>query len=446
MEINSIKKINMSTIFKVSLPMMISALSAQFMIILDQLVLARYSIESMTGAAAASVWSAAIQCAAMSVTMVAGAFVGNYNGAKKFRLAGVPVWQMIWFSISLFAISIPISLFMAEICIPENLHAEGIPFFKILMFCAPITGIYYTLSSFFVAIGKGFLVTISVIIANIVNVVVDIVLVFGYFGIDGYQGSTGAAIGTVTAWMANVLVLFIYFFKKDIRKKYGTLNFKFRLKKMKECLKLGAAGGVGHFFEMSAWSVVYYLLATIGQEVAMIQSIAVSVNIFLAFIVSGLEKGIMAITANLLGAGLKDKTKLLLKKGITIHLVFTSIVAFVFIFFPEVITDNFIKFDVSKETLDTTILILRLVIIYFFIDGIVWVIAGVIEAGGDISYTMVTIASCLWVFVALPAFVLFQLGMLKIELTWIMLIVAVVSIAAILYHRYKSDKWIHIKV
>lgn len=446
MRIDLIKNITVWNVFRISLPLMISALSAHLMLILDQLVLARYSIEAMTGASSASVWCGALQCAAMSITMIAGAFVGNYNGAQKFKLAGVPVWQMIWFSISLFVISIPISLFAGDFCIPEALKSEGVPYFKVLMFAAPISGVYYSLSSFFVAIGKGFLVTISAIFANIVNVLVDIILVFGLFGIDGFQGGVGAAIGTVSAIIINTSFLLFFFLRKNIREKYQTLNFKLRLNKLKECLKLGAAGGIGHIFEMSAWSIVYYLLASMGKEIAMIQSIAVSVNIFMAFIVSGLEKGVMAITSNLLGAGLKEKTKALLKKALIIHFSFTGIAASVFLLFPELVINNFVRFDVGNDVIQHAIFVLNLVLLYFLFDGIVWVIAGVIQGGGDINYTMITIATCLWTFVTIPSWIFYKFGMLQVELTWMMLILAVVSISTVLYHRYKSDKWIHINI
>lgn len=445
MQIETIK-INLWNVFKVSLPLMISALSSHFMLILDQLILARYSFEAMTGASSASVWCGTLQYASMSITMIAGAFVGNYNGAKKFKLAAIPVWQMIWFSLSLFLISIPVSLFTADICIPKSLHSEGIPYFKILMFMTPICGIYYSLSSFFVAIGKGLLVTLATIIANVVNIITDIILVFGLFGLDNFKGAEGAAIGTVLANFTNIGVLFFLFFRKDIRQKYDTLNFKLKINKLTKYLRMGVAGGIGHIFEMFAWSMVYYLLASLGQEIAIIQTIAVSVNLFIAFIVSGLEKGVMAITSNLLGAELKSQIPTLLKKGFSIHILFSSLFATIVFFFPEFIINNFIRFEVSDELIVQSIGVLRLVLLYFLIDGMTWVVAGIIEAGGDINYTMLTIASALWTIVTIPSYILYKLDMLRIEVTWLLLITAVVSIFFMLYHRYKSNKWIHIKV
>ena len=439
MNIALIKEITARKIFRISLPLMISALSSHFMMILDQLVLARYSIDSMIGASSASTWCGALQLAAISTTMIAGSFVGNYNGAEKFKLASIPVWQMIWFSLLLFSISIPLSIFAGDICIPDNLKSEGIPYFKVMMFATPLYGIYYSLASFFVAIGKGFLVTISLLIA-------DIILVFGYFGITDFQGSFGAAIGTAVAILINISFLFTFYFSKKIREKYDTFNLKLRFEKMKECLKLGLAGGISHMIEMASWSVVYYLLASVAKEEAMIQSIAVSVSLFMAFIISGLEQGSMALSSNFLGAKERIKIDQVLKKALLIHFIFAFIIICVFKFFPEFIVNNFIRFDIDAETFNRATSILMLVALYFLIDGIVWIISGILTGGGDINYKMITIALALWVFVALPCYLFFKFEILSVEKTWQLLCVSVFAIGLALYHRYRSDKWIHIEV
>ena len=85
-------------------------------------------------------------------------------------------------------------------------------------------------------------------------------------------------------------------------------------------------------------------------------------------------------------------------------------------------------------------------LLYYIIDGIVWIIAGIVEAGGDINYMMITIASCLWSVVAIPDYFLYKSHLLHVERTWMLLFVSVVTSATLLYYRYKSNKWIHIKV
>lgn len=433
-------------IFKNSIPMMISALSSHLMLVLDQLVLARYSTDAMAGASSAFLWSSIIQCMALSTTAIAGVFAGHYNGAKKYSMAGRPVWQMIYFSLMIFAISTPIGLICGKYCIPKSLQVDGIPYFRYIMTFSPLTGIIYSLSSFFVAIGRGLIVTIAATVSNVFNLILGIVFVFGYFGITWFEGSVGAALGTILAWIINIGILSFFFLKKGVRTQYRTTNCKLSLKLMKKCLKLGLPGGIGHIFEMLAWSILYYMLATVSTNFAMIQAMAFSVNIFLSFIASGLEKGMMAMTSNLLGAKNKSKIKPLLKGGIIIQLHVIMLLFIVFYFFPEIITSQFIRFDASEETMTLAFFILKLVWLFYVFDSILWVIAGVIEAGGDINYTMGSIASCLWVFVAIPAIFLYKYNCLNLEKVWYLLIMAAMMMVILLYTRYRSGKWIKIKV
>lgn len=436
----------MKGIFKNSLPMMISALSSHLMLVLDQIVLAHYSTESMTGASSAFLWSSIIQCMALSTTMVAGVFAGHYNGAQKYSIAAKPTWQMIYFSIMLFAISIPAGLLLGPYCIPSPLQSEGIPYFQYIMTFSPLTGIIYSLSSFFVAIGRGIIVTIAATISNMFNLIFDIIFVFGYFNITCFKGSAGAAIGTICAWSINILILLFFFFKKEVKTTYNTTNSNFSFNLMKKCLKFGLPGGIGHIFEMSAWSILYYMLATVNTNFAAIQTMAFSVNIFLSFIASGLEKGMIAMTSNFLGARQHTRITSLLKKGLSMQFCVVTCLFIIFYFFPEIIISQFIKFEVPPDIIDLAKFVLKLVWLFYVFDSSLWIIAGVIEAGGDINYTMGSIASCLWVFVGIPAIILYKHNNLSIEKVWYLLIVAAIAMVALLYTRYTSEKWIKIRI
>ena len=115
-------------------------------------------------------------------------------------------------------------------------------------------------------------------------------------------------------------------------------------------------------------------------------------------------------------------------------------------YYIEIVINNFIRFDVAPEIVERATTILWFVLLYYFVDGFVWIIAGILESGGDINYMLITIASCLWGIVTIPDYLLYKLEMLHVERTWMLLFVSVATSATILYHRYKSDKWIHIEV
>lgn len=436
-----------STILKISIPTILSSLSSNIMEVIDQVILARYSLNAMAGAASAATWCTTFRCAAISLVFIAGAFVGNYNGAKKYKFAGMPVWQMIWFSLFLFALSIPISMFCGTYVIPHNLQSEGLPYFHLLMACVPIFTMRSAINAFFIAIGRGFLVTISVFIAIIFNTVIDLLLVHGTCGITAFMGAKGAAIGTIVGGLSELTFALAFFLRKDTRKKYGTLNCKLRPRYLAKYMKLGAFASVGHICESLVYSIIYYYLASVSTEYAVIQTICVTTYMFLLTGVMGIEKGVMSITANLLGAKLRTKIDELLKRGVVLHLAIAMIFSFIVILFPNIIIGNFININTAEPDFVKRIInVLYIVLLCYLVDGVVWVEAGVLEGGGDLNFQMVALATSSWVCIALPVFFMYHAGILTESKSWILGFCAGTLNAIVLFKRYRSDKWIHITV
>ncbi len=429
-------------ILKISSPTILSALSAGIMSMLDVLILAKYSTIAMTAVASAATWCNVFQVSTISLIMITGTLVGQYNGSGKYKLAGIPVWQMIWFSLSLFIISIPLSYIIAPYCIPERLQSYGTQYLKIVLGCSPLFCIKVALSYFLVSIGKGFIVSASSFIAIIVNTILDIFLIF-YCN----YGTTGAAIGTVMACFSEVIFLSYFFFRKDIRLKYGTLKCKLRIKRLLSYLKLGILASIANIIESSIFSSIYYILAKTNQDKALTQTIASEVWSVLVCLGAGFEKGVLAITANLLGASLKSKITILLKKSINIHLIFILMLFTFILLLPDLIINNFVNVseissDLHKDILD----ILKLVAICFTFDGIVWIEVGILAAGGDMNYTMPTICACLFIFLAIPIYFIINTENLSVSTMWLLYTIADIACSLVLFKRYKSNKWVKIEV
>lgn len=414
--------------------------------LIDFVILARYSAIAMTSAASAGVWCMAFHCASVSLVLISGAFVGHYNGAKKYKLTSIPTWQMIWFSIFLFGISIPLSIFGGQYFVPHNLQTYGLPYFQIVMKYMPLYCIKASINLFLVSIGKSKILFYSPLIAITVNLVVDIILIFGKCGITQFQGSTGAAIGTIIACISELLFLLCFFFNKNIRKKYNTLNCKLRWRKLCAYLKLGMFASLGHICEACTYSCIYYILASCDNEKAFMQSIASNIYSFLICIAAGLEKGIMSITANLLGAKLKYKVHDILKKGINLHLINSIILSSFVLLFPKVVLGVFVNLnEVNPALIMHLFQILKFVLLTLCTDGVLWILAGILEAGGDMNCVMLTIAASIVLCVGGPVFCI-DSTLLSVELVWGLYCISAIVSGIILYYRYKSDKWVHIKI
>ena len=442
MIISQLTDIKYSTILKVSAPTILSSISSGIMSMLDVLVLAKYSTVAMTGVASASTWCYAFQCATIALLLITGSLVGHYNGACKYKFAGMPVWQMIWFSLSLFAISIPLSQVISPYCVPDRLHEYGIPYLKIVMGLSPVFCIKFAISSFLISRGKGFIVLLSSFIAIIVNTTLDILLI-----LYCEYGTTGAAIGTIIAGLIEIIFLSCFFFSRNIRKKYGTLNCKLRLTKLLSYLKLGVFASIGNIIEQVIFSSIYYVLANSSHNNALTQTIASNVWRFLVCLGSGFEKGIIALTANLLEADLRYKVDTLFKRSVNIHLMFIILLFTFILCCPNLIIMNFVDINaISPETYQHLLNVLKLVATCSIFDGIVWIEAGIFVAGGDMNYMMPIIALCLSTFMAIPIFFIMNPSNLSVERMWMLYALADMSCGLILLHRYKTNKWIKIKV
>src|SRR5262245_51493661 len=171
---------SMRELWTISLPLMISLLSGSLMLFLDRLLLAQASIDCHNACTNAGVFAAAVQFPFLSTASIAEVFVGQYNGAgQKYKL-GEPVWQMIWLSLFTSVIFIPLGLFGGQLffTIPSLSELEQLYFGWIMLF-APFFCLASALTTFYIGQGHVKFVTVVVILANVVNVGLDLLLIFG---------------------------------------------------------------------------------------------------------------------------------------------------------------------------------------------------------------------------------------------------------------------------
>jgi len=237
--LSSILSPNLSSLCRVSFPLMLTALSGNLMFVLDRIILARYSLEAMNGASTAGMSAAIFQFSGVAIASIAEVFVGHYNGAGQYNKMAQPVWQMIWFSLGTLLICLPIAMWGGPVLLPVSLHTEGMPYFQLIMFFSPLLSVIAAVSSFFIGRGQVKLVTLSALLANLANFGFDIILVFG---IDGYlpaMGTKGAAIATVISQFFQLGLLIAVFLNRTHRERFQTHYARFNSSSFWMCLRLG---------------------------------------------------------------------------------------------------------------------------------------------------------------------------------------------------------------
>lgn len=432
-------------LWTLSYPLMLSALSGTLMIFLDRMILARFNTEAMNAAAAAGMVFYAFLFGAVSIAGIAEVFVGQHNGARRYHLIGQPVWAMLWFSAFLIIPMLLLGYWGSNLMVPASLGHYGVPYLKWLLYLLPSFAMTAALSAFFIGRGEVNIVTWSVALGNLLNLGLDLVLVFGVPGWLEPQGTQGAAIATGVSQLIIGLLLLGVFLRTKYRKIYGTTQWQLDWDTFTNCFRIGLPNSIGHLTSILAWAVVLRFLADVSFEHITVFSIGQSIWILFSFISDGSQKAISAVASNLIGAGKTHRVSEVVKSGFALQGIYALGLIIPLVLFPGVMVDRFLPDNLTGDNL----LHLKAMTeqscywmwIAFVFDALAWVIAGVLTAAGDTLFIMVASAISSWFFGMLPmAFFILYLGTGP---TSTLMLIAVFTImnAACFYLRFRSNIW-----
>ena len=399
---------NLGALWKIAYPLMLTALSGNLMLFMDRILISKYDPLAMAAVATIGMIFTMFQYGAVSITSIAGVFVGKYNGALEHYKIGPVIWQMIWFSMFTVVIFVPIGLFCGTLFLPEQYHDLGTSYFKVIMIFGPLFPLIAALSSFYIGIGKVKLVTISTIIANMINIILDVILIFGVEPYVPSMGTKGAAIATGVSMLLQAGLLFFFFLQEKYKISYKTNDHKFSLSILKNCLNVGIPNALGYFIELAAWAVLLQIMAYHSNGHIIILATGQTIFLLLAFTTDGLQKSIIAITSNIIGAKKLELMPKVIKSALKLHIIIVVCFSIPVIFCPQYIMHFFannnsesINNEILLEYANTTCL---LVLVYFIFDGLVWIFGGILIAYLDTMFVMMMNTSSVWLAAVLPAY------------------------------------------
>jgi MATE family multidrug resistance protein len=434
-------------VWTIAYPLMLAAISGNLMMFCDRLILAHYSTDAMDAAVSAGMTCAVFLYGAMGISAIAEVFVGQYNGSKQKFKMGEPIWQMIWFSLMTTVLFVPIALWGGEIFIANEYLNDGLPFFQWIMLFGPLTPLFGAICAFFIGRGRTRIVFIVTVLGNLINLFLDLILVFGIEGWFGPMGTKGAAIATVTSEGIQVLILFRVFLSNRNREVYGTKKFQFKFPEFWKCLKIGTPNSVGHMIEIAAWALQLNLIAKVSKDHITVFAIAQTILILFAFTSDGMQKAVITISANFLGGKRSSMVRKTIYSALKLHIIFVIVIAIPLVIYPDFLLHTFLPHEVasSRSHLDILFSYTRLGLIwiwvFFIFDGITWILAGVFTAAGDTKFTMIMNAIAAWAFGIIPVyFIVVKGGHSPVATCKIVAFYAFLNCICFFLH-YRRHKW-----
>ena len=433
-------------IWAVSWPLMLGLLSSSLMFFSDRLFLAHHSVASLNAAASSSMAVYLFIILPLAISEITQVFVGRFHGEEKFQQVGKPVWQMLWFSIILAPLFFIVPGLLAPLLFrgTEISHLEC-DYFASLAIFGPFMMASIALMGFFIGIGQMKAVAYCTGLANVFNIVLDAVLIFGTPYSPAY-GIKGAAIATGIAHFFQVLFFLVLFLQKKYREKYGTHSWRFDRTLFLDCMKVGTPAGFARAVELFAHCVFFRIMIAAGQEQMTIVTLVQSFFVFTSFMVDGLSKGVTAVVSNLIGAKRVSHIKGVIRSGFILHGIFFTILAiFCIVAFQPIIgailSENDQLLLQNSAFMYSLIAAMFWMLLFFLFDGFSWVLMGQLTAARDTAFIFRTSLVMNWLAYILPVYYFVSIEGKGADFAWFLLALCNMSIYAIYYWRYRSGKW-----
>lgn len=283
--------------------------------------------------------------------------------------------------------------------------------------------------------GRTFYTMITQSIGAIINIILDPIFIFGYFGVPK-MGVAGAAIATVIGQIvAGTIALVINIKKND--------EIQLKLKGFRPDGKIIAwiyEVGIPSIIMQAIGSVMIYgmnrILIAFSSTAVAVFGVYFKLQSFIFMPVFGLNNGMVPIIAYNYGAGKKDRLIKTLKLSIIYAVGLMLLGVIIFQVFPAPL---FALFDASETMIAIGIPALRIISLSFIFAGFCIVCGSLFQALGNGVYSMV-VSIARQLLVLLPVAYLLSLSGKVEAVWWAFPIAEIVSLSLTVFFMFRINR------
>lgn len=195
----------------------------------------------------------------------------------------------------------------------------------------------------------------ATLVANIINVILNYILIFGKFGFPEL-GIVGAAYGTLVSRI--VMVGYLWFLLKGKTKsKDYVVNIKFFVLNklmLKKILNLGAPSAMQMFFEVAIFTAAIWLSGLLGKNPQAANQIALNLSSMTFMVAMGLSVASMIRVGNQKGLKKYFELRRIAFSIFLLGTILASCFAIIFFAFHDYLPKLYVDYDDTKNLIDNT--------------------------------------------------------------------------------------------
>jgi MATE family multidrug resistance protein len=321
----------------ITIPLILFFLSGHLMGFCDRLFLSRYSTEALEACTSTLALCALFQLSAVRVISVVQAFIGQYKGAGELQKIGQSVWQMIWLSLFIFLVSLPMGFVVEPLFFRHTPIASlGVPYFRFLLPLNFLLPLGAALSSFYVGQGKTKIVLYAMLCGHLTQFILDPWLIFGIKGVIPSLGVRGAAIAMVSGHIVYCSLLFLAFLKRENRKLYGTRYYALQWSLLWECLRIGVPRSLSRILILLNWAAVVRFLTLKGGNYLLVLSFGGSIHLLFLFVIEGMGQAILTMSSYIVGMKQLSLIRNLKRNAGWLIMIMMALLSIPYLFYTDV--------------------------------------------------------------------------------------------------------------
>ena len=434
-------------ILLLSIPMVLEMLMESIFAIVDIFFVSKLGADAVATVGLTESLITIVYAVGIGLSTATTALVARRIGEKQAEGASKVAAQAIIAALTIsLLIGIPGAIFA-----PELLHIMGADantiaihsgFTRWMLGGNAVIMLLFTINAAFRSAGDAAISMRVLLLANLINIVLDPILIFG-FGPIPALGIEGAAIATNIGRGFAVLYQLKLLFGGRTRIKVYLKEFLPDLKLIGHLLKL-SVGGIGQMIiATSSWIGLVRIISIYGNEALAGYTIAIRIIIFALLPSSGISNAAATLVGQNLGAGSPERAERSAYATGVVNMVVLGLIGLVFVLFPKSFV---VLFTTDPLVVKYASECLQIVSFGFLSYGLGMVMVNAINGAGDTSTPTYINLFCYWLFeIPLAYFLAVILGLHERGVFYSILIAeTVMTIAAFIIFR--RGKWKLVKV
>lgn len=319
----------------------------------------------------------------------------------------------------------------------------GIMYGRIYLTAIPIMYATYSIFTALRSISNPKWAMSLMLLANFINIILDPLLIFGYWGFPKL-GIKGAAYATVISIILIFVLGMILFNTRKVNVRLHIFSkTKVSIMSMWIIIKLGIPASIGEFSISSAKLVLTPIVAGFGTAVVAAYGVGLQLFTFGMMLLVGIGMGLSSLIGHNLGAAKFKRAKTTADKAIQFSILLMSIYGLLTFFLGKYYFNLFFE---SQETIAVGAKMLKIWAIASPFFGIFIMLTQIhIGVGLNVPYMKIAFLHS-WILQVISALIVTKLlGMDQNGVWWVTSFAAIIS-TYIFYLYYRKGHWLRYKV